>query len=102
MPRRRKPTRASEHRALLNTVDYEGLLAFQGGVCAICGGPPKTRRLDRDHDHKSMEVRGLLCVRCNRNVPDWVSPEWLDACAAYLRNPPYPRFVEADHLVQGA
>ena len=90
-PRRRRPTRASQHRALLNTVDYDALLEFQGGVCAICGSPPKSRRLDRDHDHKSMQVRGLLCVRCNRNVPDWVTPAWLRACAEYLEDPPYPR-----------
>lgn len=74
-------------------MDYDALLEFQGGVCAICGAEPKSRRLDRDHDHKLMVVRGLLCVRCNRNVPDWVTPEWLEACAAYLRNPPYPRSI---------
>lgn len=91
-PKKRR-SRASEHRALLNTIDYEMLLAFQGGTCAICKRPPATRRLDRDHDHKTMVVRGLLCVRCNRNVPDWVTPAWLRACATYLEDPPYPRSV---------
>jgi hypothetical protein len=46
-------------------------LALQRGLCAICGRPPTTTRrnlspvLDRDHDHKTGYVRGLLCRRCN-------------------------------------
>jgi hypothetical protein len=45
---------------------YEGMLAIQGGVCAICKHPPKNRRLDVDHDHQTKRVRGLLCHVCNR------------------------------------
>lgn len=47
--------------------EYERMLALQGGVCAICAGPPigKTR-LSIDHDHKTNQVRGLLCDPCNR------------------------------------
>lgn len=38
----------------------------QGGVCAICGAyPPTGRAFAIDHDHKSGEVRGLLCSSCN-------------------------------------
>jgi Recombination endonuclease VII len=64
--------------------DYAALLALQGGGCAICGNPPKTRRLDVDHDHKTGRVRGLLCHRCNRALPAWVSRSWLYAAADYL------------------
>jgi Recombination endonuclease VII len=32
--------------------EYEMLLEEQEGVCAVCGAPPKTRRLHVDHDHK--------------------------------------------------
>jgi hypothetical protein len=64
--------------------EYEARLAAQGGVCAICGRPPKTRRLDVDHEHKTGAVRGLLCHRCNRNLPTWVTREWLEAAAEYL------------------
>ena len=31
--------------------DYERMLKEQKGVCAICGRPPKNRRLAVDHDH---------------------------------------------------
>lgn len=40
-----------------------------------------------------MVVRGLLCVRCNRTVPDWVTSDWLEAAADYLRFPPYEHFL---------
>lgn len=64
--------------------EYARMLAAQGGGCAICGAKPKTRRLHVDHDHKTGRVRGLLCHRCNRALPTWVTYEWLYAAAAYL------------------
>ena len=47
---------------------YEKLLQEQGGLCAICGSPPPNsykKRLSVDHDHKTGEIRGLLCTKCN-------------------------------------
>ena len=64
---------------------YERMLEQQGGHCALCPNTPKTRRLDVDHDHRTMAVRGLLCHRCNRALPNWVTPEWLVDAAIYLR-----------------
>lgn len=54
--------------------DYQQRLDAQGGRCAICGtdepgksnGPHK--RFSIDHDHKTGEVRGLLCNHCNRGI----------------------------------
>lgn len=69
-------------------LDYAGYLELSGGVerCGICGRKPTaTRRLDRDHDHKTGKPRGLLCNRCNRALPHHITPEWLEAAAAYLR-----------------
>lgn len=41
-------------------------LAVQGGVCAICEQPsPNKTRLAVDHDHKTGQIRGLLCSLCN-------------------------------------
>lgn len=70
----------NRHRAFVAAVsddEYVTMLAAQGGGCAICRRPPKTRRLHIDHDHATMEIRGLLCHRCNRNLPAWVDVEWL-------------------------
>ena len=48
--------------------DYEAMLNYQNGVCAICGGVdvnPRGLRLSVDHDHKTGKNRGLLCSLCN-------------------------------------
>jgi hypothetical protein len=46
--------------------DYAQRLTDQGGVCAICKQPPKPgKNLAVDHCHKTGEIRGLLCFRCN-------------------------------------
>lgn len=46
---------------------YSKALAAQGGACAICGYPASElrRRLSIDHDHRTGQVRGLLCTTCN-------------------------------------
>jgi hypothetical protein len=46
--------------------------------------PTAKRRLDMDHHHKSMRLRGLLCVPCNRSVRDWMTTEWALNLAEYL------------------
>lgn len=82
----RPPRRRPKHLAAL-TRTYEEYVALNGGeFCFICMRPPAPggRRLDRDHDHKSGEPRGLLCVRCNRALPSWVTPQWLRRAAYYL------------------
>src|SRR5207249_694982 len=81
MPTKRKPRAA---QLGVTDAEYDRLLAAQGGGCAICGNPPKTRRLHVDHDHKTGEVRGLLCHRCNRLLASWVTERWLYSAAAYL------------------
>lgn len=65
---------------------YDVYLELNGGVerCAICGAGPKTRKLQRDHCHSRGVPLGLLCARCNRAIPSWMTPEWLRAAAAYL------------------
>jgi hypothetical protein len=81
MRQRRRPRAA---QLGVTDAEYDRLLAAQGGGCAICGNPPKTRRLHVDHDHKTGRVRGLLCHRCNRALPNWVTPGWLSTAAIYL------------------
>jgi hypothetical protein len=48
--------------------DYDQILLEQNGGCAICGTPPKTKRLSIDHDHTTGRIRGLLCNDCNAGL----------------------------------
>jgi hypothetical protein len=83
-PARRRP---AHFRAL--DLTYAEFVELNGGNrCGICHRPPSWhRRLDRDHDHRTGQPRGLLCVRCNRALPNWVTAGWLRAAAAYLERP---------------
>ena len=80
--KRRKPRRASD----LGVTDeeYAQRLEAQDGGCAICGNPPKTRRLHADHNHRTHNVRGLLCFRCNRALPTYVTADWLAKAYWYV------------------
>jgi hypothetical protein len=60
--------------------EYNLMVESQGGVCAICGGKNFTRHkgthnnkavavsLAVDHDHKTGQIRGLLCNACNTSL----------------------------------
>src|SRR5258706_10414023 len=71
--------------------EYNTMLAAQGGVCAICGGPPRgvgsrTGVFHVDHDHVTGAVRGLLCGPCNSGIAYLgENPDTVDTAAAYLR-----------------
>ncbi len=61
---------------------YWALYEHQGGKCAICQrATGRTKMLSVDHDHKTGEVRGLLCNYCNRHVLGHLR----DSVAALLR-----------------
>jgi hypothetical protein len=70
--------------------DYDRMLTAQGGVCAICGGPPNgagkaNGRLNVDHDHDTGAVRGLLCSECNAGLGMLQDDaELLQLAAAYV------------------
>lgn len=63
---------AIERQYGLTGEEYDALFKYQGGRCAICRRKPRTKRLAVDHDHRTGEVRGLLCANnengCNRAV----------------------------------
>lgn len=80
-----KPKRAKQLG--VSDDEYARLLAAQGGHCALCLNVPKTRRLHVDHDHATGRVRGLLCYRCNRALPNYVTARWLLRASAYLAGP---------------
>ena len=75
----------------LNPGEYDALYRAQGGRCYICQRAKGTgrRKLAVDHDHRTGEVRGLLCSTCNQfigQVRD--NPAAGERLAEYLRNPP--------------
>lgn len=82
--KKRPATKRPDHMAALNE-SYPVWVDIFGEKCGICGRKPSARRkLDRDHDHKTHAKRGLLCNRCNRALPNWVTEEWLYQAATYL------------------
>jgi hypothetical protein len=81
----RPAARRPKHKAALDA-PYEDWVQLFGERCGICDRPPgPTRRLDRDHDHRTGQMRGLLCHRCNRALPNWVDVAWLKAATEYVQ-----------------
>jgi hypothetical protein len=67
---------------------YDQLLAGQNGSCWICHNPPDGRPLGVDHDHKTGEVRGLLCITCNTGLGGFKdSIQLMERAILYLSKP---------------
>jgi hypothetical protein len=76
-PRKRRPL----HGRVLLERPHEWWAERFGETCNICGAEPGTRRLHRDHDHRTGAARGVLCFRCNTALPNRVDAAWLRAAA---------------------
>lgn len=67
---------------------FELILAAQGNVCAVCKLPDKVFCVD--HNHKTLKIRGIICLNCNLRViggardQDWK----LVNAAEYVTNHP--------------
>lgn len=74
----------------ITPAEYDQILASQDGRCAICKNKPKKKRLHVDHDHKTGQVRGLLCLWCNHRLLGGAreSVDVLMAAVSYLTEPP--------------
>lgn len=65
----------------------------QGGACGICGreiwvtrNSPLSMKAHLDHDHRTWEVRELLCINCNNGLGSFMDDcELLERAANYLR-----------------
>lgn len=44
---------------------YTDMFKKQDGVCGICKKEPLKFHLAVDHCHKTGDIRGLLCTKCN-------------------------------------
>ena len=47
---------------------YDRMSMDQNNVCRICSQPQTDYKLAVDHDHKTGEIRGLLCQNCNTGL----------------------------------
>lgn len=73
----------------LTLSEYNTLLEAQGDRCAICGKMPEEngRRLSVDHNHKTGQIRGLLCQNCNRGLGSFKdNPEITASATDYLNS----------------
>lgn len=58
---------ARNNPKLITKIEWNNLFNKQNGCCAICGKHQSlfTRNLCVDHDHETLQIRGLLCHACN-------------------------------------
>ena len=54
-----------EKRYNITLEQYDQMFEQQNGNCVICGLPELMCRLSVDHNHKTGEIRSLLCRKCN-------------------------------------
>lgn len=87
---RRQLANALRYRYGLTLADYDEMLTEQKGGCAICGGGAdnlnkRNKHFTVDHNHKTGQIRGLLCSGCNVGIAEFnESAELLNAAADYL------------------
>jgi hypothetical protein len=66
-------------------LERQKLLAAQQGKCAICQVDHEQSKLGVDHNHKTFEVRGLLCLDCNTGIANFEdNPKFLIQAVIYL------------------
>jgi Recombination endonuclease VII. len=62
--------KAREHLFKISEEEYSILYQLQKGECAICGVKESEMQFNLaiDHNHKTGEIRGLLCRHCNSGI----------------------------------
>lgn len=73
----------------LTSLQYAQKITSQGGKCLICTSPFGIGLLKPvvDHCHASGKVRGILCVKCNVGLGNFLDcPDTVTAAANYLRS----------------
>lgn len=64
--RRKAKDRNLRNRYGITLEMFEAILEAQGGVCPVGGFADKVFCLD--HNHKTLKVRGVICLNCNLRV----------------------------------
>jgi hypothetical protein len=69
----------------MTAAEVEILKSSQGGLCAVCRCQPAVHV---DHDHKTGQVRGVVCESCNGFLGAFGDdPALIEAAIAYLEKP---------------
>lgn len=77
---------------------WDTMFKYQDGRCGICFKLfGEDEIILTDHDHKTGQVRGLLCFRCNALLDEGVSIETYTRVIAYLRYLPATAALGAPH-----
>ena len=70
----RRNTKAGNLRKYGLTIEQrEEMYVNQKGICPICGDFVLNKNMQVDHNHKTGEIRSLLCARCN-SLLGWIEP----------------------------
>lgn len=97
MPSSRAPEQLKYKTKRMGTTPewFNSKMESQKGLCAICRHPEyhpvraggKLRSLAIDHNHKTGEVRGLLCCKCNQSLHliEKHGYGWAQAAVEYLQ-----------------
>lgn len=64
--KRRAKDRRLRTRYGITLEQFEAILAAQGNVCAVCKQGDKVFCVD--HNHKTLKIRGIICLNCNLRV----------------------------------
>lgn len=64
--KRKAKDRNLRNRYGVTLEEFEAILTAQGNVCAVCEESNKIFCLD--HNHKTLKVRGVICLNCNLRV----------------------------------
>ncbi|KKN64882.1 hypothetical protein LCGC14_0487160 [marine sediment metagenome] len=66
---------------------HKQIYTDQGNCCAICKRPLPYNKIHTDHDHRTGEIRGLLCRGCNIGLGGFEdNPKSLRQAINYLRS----------------
>lgn len=72
----------------MTSEEFDQMFVNQGKKCGICGSldPQHNKGWNVDHDHKTGEVRGILCGVCNTSLGGFKdNPNLLQAAIEYLK-----------------
>lgn len=67
----------------LTEAKLDAMRVAQNGLCAICRKPMKRECID--HCHQTKKVRGLLCHKCNIDLPAIEDAAFVVAAQHYLK-----------------